>query len=341
MDRPRVSFVAWSSVGGRSAEIAAALEGEAACFYSLPGAPPALVPLRWCHSALRMILYLMRRRPRALIVTNPPIFPGLIGVTYGRLTGAPVLLDSHPGSFALKGDRVARIMLPVHRWLAPRVAGVMVTVEQLGERVRSWGGRALVVHEAPARRASNAPPGPRDPLEVLFICTFDPDEPVDAVLEAVATLPEVHLTVTGDTRRLPEATHQNAPENVRFVGYLPAEEYARALERCDAVLALTTEPTSIVRAGYEAVYAQRPLVVSDWPALRETFPHAVHVANDPSSIARGLRRACRAYPELRRLTRQALITQQRRWENQLTALVGALPAQIDQPSRIREMNARS
>lgn len=322
MGRPRVSFIAWSAVGGRSAEIASALGGESACFYSLAGARGTLVPLRWCHSALRMIAYLLRRRPRALIVTNPPIFPGLIGLVYGRLARAPVVLDSHPGSFALKGDRVARVMLPVHRWLAGKVAAVLVTVEQLAEQVRGWGGRAVLVHEAPAERPSAAPVRRRDRPEILFICTFAPDEPVAAVLAAAARMRDVAVTVTGDLRRAP--TRDQTPPNARLVGFLDPNAYTRALERCDAVLVLTTESTSMVRGGYEAVYAQRPLIVSDWPALREAFPYAVHVDNDAAAIADGLKRVCDHYAVLCRSAPHALAAQQQRWQMQLQQLLAVL-----------------
>jgi len=76
-----------------------------------------------------------------------------------------------------------------------------------------------------------------------------------------------------------------APDNVHFVGYLGPEEYRTAIEQADVVVALTTEPTSIVRAGYEAVYARRPLVISNWAPGIDAFPLAAASENEPEALA--------------------------------------------------------
>ena len=52
--------------------------------------------------ALRTVSYLLRTRPRSLIVANPPIFAALIGSAYARLAGIPFVLDSHPIAFGEK-----------------------------------------------------------------------------------------------------------------------------------------------------------------------------------------------------------------------------------------------
>jgi hypothetical protein len=75
-----------------------------------------------------------------------------------------------------------------------------------------------------------------------------------------------------------------------------------------------------VRAGYEAVYAERPLVVSDWPASRAVFPHALHVSNEPAAIASGLRRAVAEHERLVRVAPEALALQRARWSEQVSAL---------------------
>ena len=71
-------FVAWGAVAGRSEEIAAAVGGQARCFFA-PGArfrPPVLV--RWVLSAVATVAHLLRRRPKVIVVTNPLIFAALV-----------------------------------------------------------------------------------------------------------------------------------------------------------------------------------------------------------------------------------------------------------------------
>lgn len=318
--RPRAAFIAWTPIGGRAHEIAEALRGEAAVFYSLGRARGAAKLVRYLVSLAQTALYLARRRPRAVLVTNPPIFPGLLALAYGRLARAPVLLDSHPGGFGLQGDRVSARLQPLHRWLAPRVDAVLVAEDTLAERVRGWGGRAEVVHEAPPTWTSTPHRAPTPPLTVLFVSIFAADEPVEVALDAARRLPEVRFRITGETAKAPPGLLAGSPANVEWTGFLAAEDYRQALADAHLVLALTTEPTSVVRAGYEATWAGRPLLVSDSPAARAAFPEAVHVANDGASIAAGVQRARAGYAELAARLPVARARQSERWERQRTVL---------------------
>lgn len=322
MNRPDVAFIAWSPIAGRPMEIAQALGGEARNFYSRGRFGKLSVLLRYVRSALDTARYLRERRPRAVIVTNPPLIPGLLAWAYARKNDARVALDSHPGGFGLQGDRVSRVLQPLHAWLARRTTATLVTDQRLAERVRAWGGRAEIVHEAPVDWASdNGHPQSGHPRpRVLFVCVFQRDEPAADVIEAARRAPELDVHVTGDLGKCPDKLREEAPANVRFTGFLSGDDYGRAVSDADVVLALTTEPSSVVRAGYEAVYAERPLVVSDWPASREVFPHALHVENSPPAILAGLRQAVSDRERLLALAPQALTLQETRWERQLEAL---------------------
>jgi len=285
--RPPVAFIAWSANHGRCREFSAALGGEAVCMFDLAISHRPLVPLRYAVSALRTAAYLLRRRPASIIVTHPPVFPGLMCLAYARRANVPLVLDSHPNAFGEKSSLEGRLLLPLHRWLARRVDLVIVGVDALRSRVETWGGRGLVVHEAapegqlpPRRRTSTRP-------SVLWIGVFASDEPVGSVAEAAARMPHVDFVLTGDVRRLPldaDAT----PANVTFSGYLRGHQYWQAIADADVVLALTDDPTSALRAASEATYAEKPLVISDLPHLAELFPHAIRVANDGPAIAAGV-----------------------------------------------------
>jgi hypothetical protein len=58
-----------------------------------------------------------------------------------------------------------------------------------------------------------------------------------------------------------------ARANVRFVGFLDSSGYRGVVTEADAVLCPTTEPGSVMRSAYEAVYACRTLIVSGWPVV--------------------------------------------------------------------------
>ena len=321
--RPGLTFIAWGAVAGRSGEIASALDGEALALYPPTGGrrPPAVV--RYVLSSMRTVAYLARVRPRAVVVTNPPIFPGLIVWSYARLRGAgsvAVVLDSHPGAFGLQGDALAARMLRVHAFLAKRVRAVMVTSEELAGVVSGWGGRGVVVHEAPGGWIPAPPRQLGERPEVLVVSRFAGDEPMEAVVDAARLLPALDVAITGRLADIPAGLAEAAPGNVRFVGFMAADAYRQAVERASVIVTLTTEPTSVMRAAYEAVYAGKVLVLSDWPVSRRLFPSAVAVANEAGALAKGIEDAVSRHVELTKAAAAARSAQLERWDGQLREL---------------------
>jgi glycosyltransferase involved in cell wall biosynthesis len=322
-----VAFVAWTTRTGRAEELAAALGGVARLFTGGGLKGRATAPLRYAINAVQTACWLLRLRPRAVAVQNPPTPAAYLVAGYARLARVPLLLDSHPVAFGRKDSKLWGALLPLHRRLARRADLVLVTVEDLAAEVRSWGGRAQLVHEAPpAVTAPAGDPPARDGLRVLFAGVFAPDEPVAAVVEAAAAVPEATVAITGDTDAAPPGLLEGAPPNTEFLGFLEPTAYAEALRDADVVMVLTTEPTSVVRAGYEAVYARRPLIVSDTPVLREVFPHAVHTGDSAAALTAALRRAGAELERLRAFAPRALHEQERRWEAQKRALSDAIGA---------------
>jgi hypothetical protein len=317
--RPPVSFISWSEDDGRTHEIAAALGGEARSFYDLGIVARPLVPIRYLISSFRTATYLLGRRPQAVIATNPPIFPPLLALAYAKIAGAPFVLDSHPGSFAVEAPLVHRLT-PLHTWVARHAVTTLVTVEELAAVVRSWGARADIVHEAPPVWTVTAASPPAGRMRVLYIGRFAGDEPTEEVLAAARLTPGLDIHVTGDVRKCNPELWRSAPKNVTFTGFLRGDDYRREVEDANVVLVLTNRLDAVNRAAYEAVYARRPLVVTGTPPLRRLFPFAIHVTNDPAGIAAGLEAAAQRHAELVTAAGPALALQDERWQDQLHVL---------------------
>jgi glycosyltransferase involved in cell wall biosynthesis len=321
--RRSVCFVSWGAVAGRSQEIAHAVGGEAKCFFAPQSGhrPPVLV--RYVLAGLGTVAYLLRRRPRVVVVTNPPIFAALVAYGCARLIGAALVMDSHPGGFGVQGDRVAARLQGLHRWMVRHCALVLVTGETWANQVEAWGGTAAIVHEAPGDWHCPIP-ARHDRLRVLFAARFAADEDPEAVVGAARQLPECDFILTGDVERCPAALRASAPDNVTFVGFLDSARYRAALANTDAVVCLTTEPTSVMRAAYEAVYALRPLIVSDWPVNRALFPFAHHTPNDADGLAGAIGSLADHYERTAATVETARQLQMKRWGAQQGVLVEAI-----------------
>ena len=143
------------------------------------------------------------------------------------------------------------------------------------------------------------------------------------VFAAAALAPECDFVVTGDVADCPAPLRASAPGNVTFAGFLGPDDYRAAVSESSMVLTLTTEPLSVMRAAYEAVYAGRPLIVSDWPINRELFADAVHVDHRPEILAAGVQRIVDDYEDALARTGPARERQLARWEAQRAALFEA------------------
>jgi hypothetical protein len=91
-------------------------------------------------------------------------------------------------------------------------------------------------------------------------------------------------------------------------------------------MSLSCRPESVARSAHEGVDALRPMVISGGPHMRDLFPYAVIVENDPESIAAGVAEALRRCGELSDKAIEARSAQHRRWREQLAQIHAALSA---------------
>lgn len=311
-------YITWQRHAGRAEEIAASLGGKA--LHVHPKVPGGSRVLRYIVSSITTAVGLAGHRPDRVVVVNPPVVPGLLVWLYTRCRGRFVL-DAHPGAFGAKSNAVSARLLPITRFLIRRAEAVMVTIPAFARQVNEWGGTGIIVHEAPPQHRLAVTRPQRSRSVVLFVCVFAPDEPLGSVLSASRLLPDLDFHITGDLRRAPSGVVSTAPDNVHFVGFLDAEQYADEMATADCVLSLTTDPSSVMRSAYEAVYAERPLVVSDWEALHDYFPHAEHAADDGRLLAEAITRALNQPTAKRKLAREC---QLQRWTDQKQELASIL-----------------
>lgn len=125
---------------------------------------------------------------------------------------------------------------------------------------------------------------------IVFPCSFNPDEPIQEVLEVARLAPNITFVLTGNLARA-RGIHDlsNVPDNVKLPGFLPEEEFNRILLDADAILGLTKQEGIQLSAAVEAVGIGKPLIISDTETLKKLFyKGAVYVdTNNPSSIAEG------------------------------------------------------
>lgn len=310
--------IAWAPYSRMSDTFARELRGKLYCIHYLRFQSPPHAPLKYILQAFRTLRVLFKERPKAVHVQNPPFVSGLVVYLYCRVSGAKFVLHYHSAAFGHMWDWA----LPVQTFLARRAVTNIVTNQHWADIVRSWGAHALVMVDPFLDLPQGEPFAVKPGFNVAFVCTFAPDEPVEAVVRAAALLPEAHFYITGDTRKKPASFFASAPSNVTFTGFLnPNREYPGLLRTADAIMVLSTRNYTLQLGGCEAVAVGKPLITSDWPYLREVFPKGtVYVSDSAESIRDGILAIQERYEELAKEIVTLRQESRREWDTRLGQL---------------------
>jgi glycosyltransferase involved in cell wall biosynthesis len=251
--------------------------------------------LRYPVALVLTLVTFVRERPAIIFVQNPSIVLSAFAVAYGRLFRIPVVVDTHnAGVDPLDGKSV--VANAITRFIQRRAALTILSNQALADTLRPVTGLAPIAIlpdpipdlEPPARK-----PTLRGKTNVLFICTWADDEPFLEVIKAAALLPpDTVVYITGRSRNQEAAYGPKLPDNVVLTGYLSETDYVALLFACDVVVDLTTRENCLVCGGYEAVAAERAVILSATEALKTYFHRgALYTDNTCPDLAQRIREA--------------------------------------------------
>lgn len=220
-------------------------------------------PVRYVVQGALTFLTILRKRPTRILWTNPPFVAGLPILAAARLTGASVWCDAHSGAF--NDERWTRFA-SANRFVLHRCAGTVLASARLGRELESTDRlRTLIVASPPLQLRDRAPES--RPLIVATL-GWAWDEPVDALLAAAASVPDIEIVLTGHA---PLEVQRVAPANCHFSGWLPRDQYRALLARATAVICLTTRDSTMQNGACEAAEHGIPMILSGTRTLREYF----------------------------------------------------------------------
>jgi glycosyltransferase involved in cell wall biosynthesis len=256
----------------------------------------------------------------------------MVVALYCAIVGARFLVDAHSAAMSWRYWTRPRWL---YRVLARRALATIVTNDHFARRIRGGGATALVLPDIPTSFPGGDAPFPVEgPFNVMVVNTFAPDEPLDQVIEAARRCEGVRFYVTGDPHRPGARIPERVPENVRFTGFLPDEEYHAVMRTCQAVACFTTRDHTMQRGACEALWTGTPIVTSDWPLLREYF-HAgtVHVDGTVEGIRAGIERMVRDHDRYVGEIRELQLEHRAEWEHVLGELLGLIDGATASPPR--------
>lgn len=290
-------------------------------YHAIWGSNFFTIGFKYFTQAIETMWILVRDRPRHVICMSPPV-PSLVPVwIYCLLFRGNFAIDYHTAAFVLKAQRALYFM---QAFFARRAAVNILTNSHLAGIVEGWGGKTMLIGDVRVVFDPIEPyPGLTSGFNVTFVSRFSPTEPLDDVYKAAKELKDdgVHLFVTGDLRDASKTDVENCPENVTLTDFLSVPMFAGLLRDSNAVLCLCTNDNTMQRGAYEAMSVETPLVLSDWPILRETFPiGSVFVPNSVDGIVAGIKEAIANQQELNSQVKELKKQRSDRWEKTIVQL---------------------
>ena len=238
-DAPKAIWVTWER-HRRTHELCRSLGVE---LFELTSSASAII--RYPYLIVESFLCLARQRPALLFIQCPSILLGLWAGLLKYVFGYKLIADLHNEAVEPFNCSAAWYRALVGR--IRRVADLsLVSNEFLKDVVDTTGGRAFVLpDQIPAMSPAREGAADTARRQVVFVCTYAPDEPYLEVIEAGRLMgPSLTLHVTGDHRRLKPAAQ--VPPHVHLTGYVPEQEYQQLLHEADVIVDLTQMENCLV-----------------------------------------------------------------------------------------------
>ena len=240
-------------------------------------------PIDYLFKLLVSSYVILRQKPRFIIAQSPPLYSALPAL----LLRIPYVIDAHNPVFQNVGGKISWGKLPLSSFLIRNAYAVIVHNRDILRLAKqTHPDVAFFTIPDPIELIKPLQAG-RSKNQILVICSFDPDEPVDILLESIYELPDYTFVITADPLKLPQNLRvrlQNLA-NVRLTGFLPIEEYHAFLCSSVAALVLTNQDSIQPSGACEALSSDTQLIVSNTPLIKKLFGDwAILVENSVPSI---------------------------------------------------------
>ena len=296
----KILTIVWGPFGFRADELADAVGSERVSITFLYG-PRYFAPVRYLVLFFRTLLLLSRARPDVVYAQNPPIFCPLTCLLYCRMSGARLVVDHH-SIWRVKtlGRGAVSALIGFLEGVTARAAyGNTAPHRFWATQLTEMGAnRVLVVHDFVERNPNERDEALRkklsdEPLIAISAHGGHPLERIENEVAAVAQVEGVALLVAGPRAKLDRRMGQmkKLPRNVRYVGFLPREEYEKTKASVDMAVNITDEPYTLSHVLLEYAASSLPVISSRQDVVEDFFGDALLYSDStgPSSVADKIR----------------------------------------------------
>lgn len=320
--RQKIIFISWQPYCSRSDHIARELGGESyKIYYDFFGSRYSTVLFKYLAQTIKTLWILLKNRPKKVFVMSPPVFANIPVYIYSKIFAGQYVIDAHTGAFV---DAYWQRVQKLQHFFARKAKLVSVTNKKLKDIVDALGAKSIIIPDVPVLHPNLESVDLQGSKNIVLINTFAKDEPLENFLEATRNHPEIMFYITGKLSENGKYNRLNL-DNVMFTGFLPDNQYYGLLASADAVAVLTTRDNTMQRGAYEAIYAETPVITSNWDVLRVNFPKGtVFVDNTVEGISQGINKMIDSLDKLKKEASQLKTEKMKNWEKIKKSLLDSI-----------------
>lgn len=287
----KIVFISWAPYCSRSDNIAREFGGKSyMVYYPFFGSNYFTIAFKYLFQTLKSLFILFKEKPNIIFCMSPPIFTTLPAWIYTKIIhNTGYVIDYHTSSFV---KPIYVKLFFIQKFFAKRAITNIVTNSYLNNILHDWKVDSTIISDIRVEYNNISEyKHLRKGFNVVFVSSFSYGEPLEVVLDAFKRLTDqgINLYVTGSLKEANKEIINKAPANVLFTDFLSYSEYAGLLKDADVVMALGTVDNTMQRGAYEAMALEKPIIISDWKILRETFSKgAIYVDNTIDGITNGI-----------------------------------------------------
>jgi glycosyltransferase involved in cell wall biosynthesis len=287
-------FVSWLQFQRRTETVAKKFNMPVKYFhYNWEEKHVALKVLSYVFKSVETFAYLVKTRPKTIIVQLPPTPTLYVVSLYSLLFGAKYLSDCHNTMIY----DAPWINWPLAKILLRRSSMVLVHNDEVKQKAKVIGVDSFICMDPPpiieVKNEIDEVAGIKikEQQYVLLPCNMAADdEPTEEFFEAARSLPEIQFVLTGFLEKVPEYKRKLAPSNVKYTGFLKEEQFNALYKHAQVAVVLSTREGTQPSGASEAIALEVPLVVTDMKITRKLYKNTVlYTKNKAQDLAKSIK----------------------------------------------------